>query len=157
MQRDQRRQNQKGTENVRILEETAGPAIQRQEIVAAGNEVEVAENAGNGCDDRASDTAAAELIEPLLRLLREHHGKEQGRSGHVPRRCDPVDDRNLVEQVDRGRGVAEVDENQQHQQRQKQQPHPQPRGEEDDERSQRRELIGARFEADDRAAEPDHP
>ena len=57
LQREQRRQDQERAEHVRILEGAARAAVQRQEIVAAGHQVEIA-------GDAASEAMTAPTTRP---------------------------------------------------------------------------------------------
>ena len=54
-------------------------------------------------------------------------------------------------------GVADIEQEQQQQQRHEHQPQPQAGREEDDDRGQRHQLVGARFDEDDRAGGADQP
>ena len=79
MQRKQRRQDQERAEHVRVLEGAAGAVIQRQQIASAGDEVEIAGDAGERGDHRADDEAAPEHVEPRGGVLRDHHREEDRR------------------------------------------------------------------------------
>ena len=59
LQHEQRGQDQERAEHVRILEGAAGAVIERQQIVSAGDEVEIAGDAGQRRDHRAHDQARA--------------------------------------------------------------------------------------------------
>ena len=90
LQHEQRRQDQERAEHVRVLEGAAGAVVERQQIAAAGNQVEVAGDAGERGDHGADDQAAAQHVEPRLRVLRHHHGEEDDGDRHVPGGRDPV-------------------------------------------------------------------
>ena len=142
LQRQQRRQDQERAEHVRILEEAARAAVQRQEIVAAGDEVEIAEDAGERGDDGADDVAAARAgrAGPCCRPTSPSRRTRLCR--HVPRRRQPVGHGSWSSSGDRRDRIADVDQEQQQQQRHEQRPDLQPGGEEDDDRRQRCELVG---------------
>ena len=70
LQDEQRGKDQERAQHVRILESAARALIQRQQVMAAGDEVEIAGDARDRRDHPADDQAAAKHVEPWLRYLR---------------------------------------------------------------------------------------
>ena len=90
LQHEQRRQDQERAEHVRVLEGAARAVIQRQQVVSAGHQIEIAGDAGERRDQRADDQAAAQHVEPGRGIFRQHHGEEDHGDRHVPGCRDPV-------------------------------------------------------------------
>ena len=157
LQREQRRQDQERAEHVRVLEGAAGAVIQRQQVAPAGDEIEVARDAGERRDHGADDEAAPEHVEPRRGILGDDHREEDDRDRHVPGGRDPVRNVGPVHHRDRGDAVADVEQEQEQQQRYEHQPHPQARCEEDQRGGKRRQLIGRGFDEDDGAGRADQP
>ena len=151
MQDEQRRQDQERAEHVRILERAASPIIERQQVVPARNEIEIAGDRGERCDHGADRETAAQHVEPGGSVLGDDHGEEDHGRRHIPGCRDPACNVGLVQQGNGANGVADIDQDQQQQQRHENQPQPQAGRKEQDGGNERHQLIGAWFDEDDRS------
>ena len=90
LQGEQRRQDQERAVHIRVLEGAAGAVVQRQQVTPAGDEIEVARDAGERRNHGADDKAAPEHVEPCGGVLGDDHREEYDRDRHVPGGRDPV-------------------------------------------------------------------
>jgi hypothetical protein len=72
LQREQSGKDQERAQHVGILEGSAGALIQRQQVVPAGDEVEVAGDARCRRNQRADDQAAAQHVQPRRGIFGDH-------------------------------------------------------------------------------------